>query len=102
MKAGFGSTTVKQINEEVHKKFPNKTTAKLRANIPDKGIISYSYFNINIKFTHKFNESTVKFKGAKVPGFKANNLVQRKQISVYRYKSKSDFVVRLQAFTKIS
>lgn len=57
VKAGFGNQTVKTINEEVSKKFPEKTTAKLIANLPADGIISYAYFLKKMKFDTPFLSS---------------------------------------------
>lgn len=55
--SGFGNSTVKKINSQVSKKFPQKTTEKIPENLPDDGIISYAYFLKNLKFDEPFKPS---------------------------------------------
>ena len=54
VKAGFGNKTVNQINDECSKKFPDKTTKKLEANLPEDGVISFAYFLKDLKFPFPF------------------------------------------------
>lgn len=58
-RAGFGNETVQKINDEVSKKFPNKTTKKLEANLKPDSIISYAYFFKLMKFEHPFVKENV-------------------------------------------
>ena len=48
--AGFGNETVHKINDEVSKKFSNKTTEKIEGNLKPNSIISYAYFCKLMKF----------------------------------------------------
>lgn len=52
--AGLGNETVAKINQEVKKKFPDKTTPPLKANLSADSIISYGYFLKKLKFEEPF------------------------------------------------
>ena len=54
VKAGYGNATIHKINEEVKKKFPEKTTPKLEADLSDCDIIAFGYFFKKLKFEYPF------------------------------------------------
>ena len=65
------------INEEVSKKFKDKTTAPLKPTLGSDGIISYAYFFKNMKFKHPFSPKKIMFRKIAKPGFSAKGAAQK-------------------------
>ena len=97
VKAGYGNATIHKINEEVKKKFPEKTTPALEANLSDVDIIAFGYFFKKLKFEYPFEKiNEIYFNNKTVNGFRAATKNQKKQILVHKYKDPDNFIVSLQ------
>lgn len=88
VKSGYGQSTLKQINEEVSKKFPQKDLPPIDIPLSDSDIICYAYLFKQILFSAKFDRrqgSNFKFRGKNVDSFYASNESQKKQVLVHNY-----------------
>ena len=74
IKSGYGQKTVTAINNEVKKKFPNRTFPDIDVSLDDKDIISYAYLAKSFQYPTKFTVvQDFSFKNSSVKGFRAAN-----------------------------
>ena len=95
IKAGYGPNTLKAINQESRKKFPQKAFGDIEADLGQEDIISYAYFFKNVQYEKPFTLKTVMFDSTRVKGFTAMD-EEKKTVEVLRYESNDRFLIRLR------
>ena len=98
---GTGLNAVKQINEAIQEKFPNRSFSY--EPLTDSTVIGYAYLQKNLPFEHEFDswDDRLKFEGEYKDFFglwhshspKYNKL--RRQFNLVYYKSDDDFIIEL-------
>ncbi|MDP4183172.1 MAG: dockerin type I domain-containing protein [Bacillota bacterium] len=105
-RAGYGQSTIDKINSELKEKFGG-SAPQVNLQIDPLDIISYAYLSKNLSFQKAFESfsepvhfasssvsDNVKAFGINSYSKKVNDL--SKQVDIYDYKSKNDFIVKLK------
>lgn len=95
IKSGYGQKTVKEINKESKKKFPNKSFSDLDLKLSDTDIISYAYFFKKVEYLFPFEtDDYINFKWKNYKWFYADS-EQKKNIQILNYESDDKFIIKL-------
>ncbi len=96
IKSGYGQETVKTINKESRKKFPDKRFEDLALTLSPKDIISYAYFLKKVEYLNTFDKKPITFEGKKVEGFHAESETQKKTLRIWNYESQDKFILSIE------
>ena len=97
VKSGYGQKTLKTINKESKKKFPEKSFGDLELDLSDRDIISYAYFLKQVEYLVAFEETdTARFNGEKVRGFYSDGEEQDENVEIIKYWSDDKFIISLK------
>jgi hypothetical protein len=95
VKAGYGRTTLEQINRECREKFPDKSFSDLDFPLGEQDIISYAYFLKKVQYEIAFSKQPVLFEGKTVSGFGARDK-QKQGVEILEYQDDQHFILRLR------
>lgn len=96
VKSGFGQKTIRIINEEVNKKFPDKSFEKLPFGIESHDLVAYAYFLKKVAYMVQFEQSVVSFENKQVKGFHAVGMDQRNTVKILKYDNDNRFIISLR------